>query len=84
MSASIEKRLTALEQKAAYAKFITADKVIRRIEVVCPMTESKVVLNKLFDAGYRVIRSGPYTDAKMFPECDDKRCQFIAEKEICT
>jgi hypothetical protein len=64
--------------------FLSACKVKRRIverlEVAGPMDRSKEVMNQLFEAGFMVTQSGPYTDSKMFPDADVTRFLFHAER----
>jgi hypothetical protein len=55
---------------------------IERITIVGKMEDSKRVMEYLYQAGYRVIRSGPYTDREMFPQVDIERFKFVAEREI--
>lgn len=65
-----------------YAEHIKKRQVFERVELIGPMDQGRAVLNELYDAGFRTIRSGPYTDKEMFPRCDDKLFQFIAEREV--
>ncbi len=60
--------------------YITRREHIERITVIGPMGESKQVLHELSD--WRMVRSGPYTDAKMFPKLDMNRFLFVMERVV--
>lgn len=65
-----------------YAEHIKKRQVFERVEVIGPIDQGRAVLEELYEAGFRTIRSGVYTDKEMFPRCDDKRFLFIAEREV--
>lgn len=56
---------------------------IERLTIVGPADKSIGIMNQLFKEGYRLTRSGPYTDRKIFPKCDVSRFLLIAEREMC-
>ena len=62
-------------------QYITEAKNIERMTLVGPNSESKAVMQQLFEEGWRLIRSGPYSDREMFPAVDIDRFLFIAERE---
>ena len=57
-------------------------KVIEQLVIVGPTEQSKAVMNELFDAGFRMIQQGPYTNRDMFPSCDVTRFLYHAEREM--
>jgi hypothetical protein len=61
-------------------RYTTKKEQLERRTLVGPMDDGKEVMAALHNCNWRIIRSGPYTDRKMFPACDDTRFQFIAEK----
>lgn len=42
------------------------------------------ILRAMHDDGWRTVRSGPYTDAEMFPRLDMYRFLFIMERDVVT
>jgi hypothetical protein len=56
--------------------------VVERLDIVGPMEQAKAVKEHLFDAGFRTIRSGPYTDREMHPKADMTRFLFVVERVI--
>lgn len=62
-------------------QFITKREVKEHIEVVCPVEKHFRVLKALFEADYRVTRSGSYMDEKLWPRCDNSRSLFFAERK---
>lgn len=54
---------------------------IERIEIVGPKGDSQAALDWLYDRGFRITRSGPYTDRKMHPKADMTRFLFYAERD---
>lgn len=57
-------------------------RVIERLGVVGPMADANIVLNRLYDAGFIVTRTGPYTDRKLRPRVDPTRFLYHAEREF--
>lgn len=55
---------------------------IERLTVVGKMDDSRRVMEWLHSRGFRLVRSGPYTDREMHPMVDVKRFKFVAEREI--
>lgn len=66
----------------AYAQYVRSASDFTRISLVGPTGESKTVLEALYADGWRVTRSGPYTDEEMFPRVDMTRFLFNAERQI--
>lgn len=46
------------------------------------MEESRTVGAEMYAEGFRLTRSGPYTDEKMHPDVDVTRFMFVAEKVL--
>jgi hypothetical protein len=67
---------------AIYDKYTVEKSVREHRKVVGPMDESKAVMAAMFEDGWRITRSGPYTDKKMFPKLDCTRFMFTAELEM--
>lgn len=65
-----------------HAKYIKERRLLERVRMVGPMSKSKEVMAALYDSGFRMVQTGPYTNKRMFPKCDDKRFLFIAEREV--
>lgn len=59
-------------------KVRTKRTLLERLEVTGPMEQSKEVMQRLHDDGYRLTRSGP----KCRPEVDMQTFHFIAEREV--
>lgn len=55
---------------------------MEKVTVVGPMELSREVMKKMHDSGFRIMRSGPYTDLDMHPKCDMTRFLFIAERVV--
>lgn len=55
---------------------------IQRVTIVGPYEKSNEVFDILFDSGFRIVRSGPYTDKAMHPKVDMKRFLFIADRIV--
>jgi hypothetical protein len=53
---------------------------ITRVRVVGPVEDLQRCLNWVEKKGYRVVRSGSYTDVEMSPESDSTRFLVIAER----
>jgi len=53
---------------------------VERLTVVGPQSKGTEVLDVLWENGFRVMRSGPYTDRAMHPKVDVSRFLFIAER----
>lgn len=68
------------EDKPNLPKCKVTKSIIERIKVVGPYESGQQVLDELFDKGFSVVRSGPYTDRKMHPTVDMTRFLFIAER----
>lgn len=64
------------------SNYIVKKERIERLNLVGPMNDSKQVMEELFDSGYRLIRTGPYTDPESYPDADIRRFLFIAERVI--
>jgi len=62
-----------------FDQFITKREAIERIEMVFPINRRDTILDALFATGWRIVRSGLYTDKKMWPKCDPSRVQIVAE-----
>ena len=60
---------------------VTLERLERAVFVV-PSKKSQEVKDALFDAGWRIVSGGPYTDHKMFPRVDPTRSRFIAERVL--
>ena len=56
--------------------------LIERVRIIGPYVDGQECLQWLFEHGYTVKRSGPYTDREMFPKVDIERFLFDAEREI--
>lgn len=54
--------------------------IIEKLEVVGPNEIHRRVLDELYDKGFNIVHSGPYTDKKLHPRVDVTRFQFIAER----
>lgn len=54
--------------------------IVERLEVVGPSEIFRRVLDELYDKGFNVVHSGPYTDKKLHPRVDVKRFQLFAER----
>jgi hypothetical protein len=52
------------------------------ITLIGPMSEWRVVLEQLHMEGFQVTNQGPYTDERMFPECDVTRFKVSAIRKI--
>ncbi len=52
--------------------------LIERVEIVT--SDRNAAITDLTAEGYRIISSGPYTDAEMFPSVDVTRQQIVAER----
>lgn len=55
---------------------------IQRVTIVGPHAKSNEVFDALFDSGFRVVRSGPYTNTRLHPRVDITRFLFIAERIV--
>ncbi len=55
---------------------------IQRVTIVGPHGKSNEVFDTLYDSGFRVTRSGPYTNSRMHPRVDITRFLFIAERIV--
>ena len=53
---------------------------IVRVEVVGPIESREATFDDLYDEGFTVTRSGPYTDRNIFPKVDPERFCIVAEK----
>lgn len=64
-------------------KGVTFDqRIFKQVKIVGQMEHAKPIMNELFNRGWRITRSGPYTDDDLFPKVDSSRFLFIAEMEI--
>lgn len=61
---------------------IETRQTFERVTVVGPMSECQIKMMSLHDKGFRVIRSGPYTDAEMHPQVDVTRYKLVGEREV--
>lgn len=55
---------------------------IQRVTIIGPQSKSNEVFETLFKNGFRVTRSGPYTNSRMHPRVDITRFLFIAERIV--
>lgn len=53
-----------------------------RVVLIGPIGEGQEALEYLYDRGFMITRSGPYTDKKMHPRVDVTRFLYRAEREI--
>lgn len=56
--------------------------IVQSVEVVGPMAMRNEVLDLLFNDGFRITASGPYTNKKISPRVDMTRFLIMAEKKI--
>lgn len=56
--------------------------VFERIRVIGPMDEGKSCMAQLHKEGWRLTRSGPYTNRGIFPRVDLSRFLFKAERRL--
>jgi hypothetical protein len=66
----------------AYDKFTKERSTLERRTLVSPMEKGQETLNALHADGWRTVRSGPYTNKRMFPKVDINRFLFVAEREV--
>lgn len=66
----------------AYKKYIQKATTHVHARLVGPYAEGVKVLEHLHADGWRVTRSGPYTNKALFPKLDMSRFLFLAEREI--
>jgi hypothetical protein len=64
----------------SFRRYVRKSETIERLRLVGPHEKSQAVMAGLYDAGYTLKQTGPYTSRAMFPKCDDKRFLFIAER----
>jgi len=57
-------------------------KMLEVVEVVGPASQRKAAIDQLYAEGYTSVRSGPYTNARMWPEYDWNRFKIVAEKDL--
>lgn len=62
-------------------KYTVGEKTLRRLTLCGPEADARRVMLALHEAGYRVVRSGPYLTRETFPHVDDTRFLIEAEKE---
>jgi hypothetical protein len=62
-------------------RYTTKTEKFERRTFVGPFDESKEMLDAL-GTEWHIIRSGPYTDRKMWPKVDVTRYMLIAERKI--
>lgn len=55
---------------------------MQRVTIVGPHKKSNEVFDTLFDSGFRVTRSGPYTNTRMHPRVDITRFLIIADRIV--
>ncbi len=53
---------------------------VERLEVAGPEDKSLEATQQLIREGYRILRTGPYTDRKMYPKLDRTRFLIVAER----
>jgi hypothetical protein len=63
-------------------KFATLIDRVERFRVVGPAAKAGEVMDALHANGFRLLRSGPYTNKQMHPRLDMDRFLYIAEREI--
>ncbi len=69
--------------KRIIAEYATERTTIERVEMVCPREAATALFDALaVEGGWRCTRSGPYTDASMFPKVDVTRSKFTLEREV--
>jgi hypothetical protein len=70
-----------MRKRPIYDSYTTERNIIERRRLVGPYADGKTVMQALHADGWRITRSGPYTNLKMFPDVDASRFLFIAERE---
>jgi hypothetical protein len=71
-----------LNQTPKISKCKVEIETVQRVRIIGPQSESDRVFEYLFANGFRVVRSGPYTNSKMHPKVDVSRFLFVAERVI--
>lgn len=59
----------------------TKTEMIERRTLVGPTEKSDDIHARLAQEGFRLIRSGPYCDKKIWPKCDVSRFMIVAERD---
>lgn len=57
---------------------------VERLELSGPIDKSVEATAQLAREGYRVLRTGPYTDRHMYPKLDHTRFMIVAERIVKT
>lgn len=57
---------------------------VERLELSGPEDKAIEAMAQLAREGYRVLRTGPYTDRKMYPKLDNTRFMIVAERIVKT
>lgn len=57
---------------------------VERLELSGPIDKSVEATEQLAREGYRVLRTGPYTDRQMYPKLDHTRFMIVAERIVKT
>lgn len=55
---------------------------VERIELFGPEDKSIEAANQVTREGYRILRTGPYTDRAMYPKLDSTRFLIVAERVV--
>jgi len=63
-------------------EYVTRRVLVERITLVFPTHQRDRVLADLARAGYRAVRSGPYTDETIWPDVDPARQLVEAHREV--
>ena len=63
-------------------EFVVDRKIVEQITLVGPRSESTRVIDELSADGFRVTRSGPYTDKDLYPKLDMTRFLLKAERTL--
>lgn len=57
---------------------------VERLELSGPEDKAVEATAQLAREGYRVLRTGPYTDREMYPKLDHTRFMIVAERIVNT
>lgn len=66
--------------KPRFAGCRVSQDIVQRVQVVGPTDQRQSVMDSLYDRGFRIVLSGPYTNKTLSPRVDPTRFLFIAER----
>lgn len=58
--------------------FAISRETLEQVTIIGPQSKRKELFRFLDEGSFRVVRSGPYTDRKMFPRVDLTRVMIVA------